>query len=414
MTHLTRRTILQRCLAASLSLSSGPRWLYAADRGGSSSAPGGLHFLPTTQTEPDGFFRLANFGGRTWLVSPDQELFFSIGFNHIDPATLRYPENIHLWNEKYGGSMRRWLSEAVKRHLLQWGFNSVGNTVEMASNGPTNHRQSRRFVVEEYRALGLPYCHQLDFADFHHWDAQHRLPDFRAPEFADWCDHVAREYCATMADDPLLIGYFLMDCPGWVHTHPHSRWRGPLFDPQKLDTEAGRRELFELSELYYRTVHDAIRRYDPHHLILGDRYEGQGRMAKEVLVAAKPYVDVLSFQHFGTPERICQDLNRWHDEIGLPTLLADSGKHVRVRDGSPVRRHDAEVYAQIMHGARDMPHCIGFHLCGAYMQNRIRHTGLLDELESPDREAIAGITATNDETEAWVGSFANNLERRGN
>jgi hypothetical protein len=378
-------------LRASPALSAGPV-----------SAGGPIDLLPTTQPAPDGFFRLGEFRGRTWLVTPSGAPFFSIGFNHIDPATLRYPENIHLWRTKYGNRIDRWLTESVRPHLVQWGFNSVGNTVEMASNGPTNHRQSRRFTFEEYQRLDLPYCHQLDFADFHHWDAQHRLPDFFAPEFGDWCDHVAREYCATMADDPKLIGYFLMDCPGWVHTHPHSRWRGAMFDHRKLATAAGRQELFDLATRYYQTVHDAIRRYDRHHLILGDRYEGRGRMAREVLLAARPFVDVLSFQHFGTPAQIRQDLDRWSQELEMPTLLADSGKHVRVGEGSPVRRHDAQVYGEIMEVARQMPHCVGFHLCGAYLRNRIRHTGLLDENEAPDEEAIAGIAAANHRAQAWL------------
>jgi hypothetical protein len=316
---------------------------------------------------------------------------------------MRYPENIGRWREKYRNSIHRWLSEGVRPNLKNWGFNTVGNTVEMASNGPTNHRQSRRFTFEEYQSLGLPYCHQLDFADFHHWDAQHRLPNFHASEFEDWCDHVAREYVAPMARDPQLIGYFYMDCPGWVHTHPHSRWRGPMFDPRKLATEAGQKELFDLASRYYRVTHDAIRRYDKHHLILGDRYEGRGRMAKEVLLAAKPYVDVLSFQYFGTPENIKRDLTRWHEAIGLPTLLADSAKHIRVSKDSPIRTHDTGVYADIMRVAQQMNHCLGVHLCGAYMQNKIRFTGLLKPDETPyDPAVIGAITSVNQAAQQWA------------
>jgi hypothetical protein len=116
--------------------------------GALSRASGQLEYIKTTQTSPEGFFRLATADGRTWLVTPEGKLFFSIGFNHIDPAALRYPENIHIWKEKYHNSMDEWLRESVRPNLLKWGFNSVGNTVEMASNGPTNHRQSRRFTYD--------------------------------------------------------------------------------------------------------------------------------------------------------------------------------------------------------------------------------------------------------------------------
>ena len=72
------------------------------------------------------------------------------------------------------------------------------------------------------------------------------------------------------------------------------RWRrkGPLFDPEKLKTATGRNELFELATRYYRITHDPIRRYDKHHLILGDRYAAKAALPEEVVQAALPYMDV--------------------------------------------------------------------------------------------------------------------------
>ena len=96
---------------------------------------------------------------------------------------------------------------------------------EVVTRGLRNHRHSRAFTYEEYQWLGLPYCHMLPFADFHQWEAETIYPDFASPEFAQWCDYVAREYCARMKDDPKLIGYFYVDCPTWIHTRPPSAWR---------------------------------------------------------------------------------------------------------------------------------------------------------------------------------------------
>ncbi len=75
-------------------------------------------------------------------------------------------------------------------------------------------------------------------------------------------------------------------------------WKGPLFDPEKLKSDSGRAELTNLATQYYKVTHDAIRRYDPHHLILGDRYEANAPLTMEIINAARPYVDVLSFQDF--------------------------------------------------------------------------------------------------------------------
>lgn len=151
------------------------------------------------------FFTVAQRDGRWRFVTPEGEPFFSIGLNHIDPSPLRYPAHADLWQRKYGNSMERWLKEAVRPDLDAWGFNSVGWTQEVVTRGLTNHRHSRAFTFEEYQWLGLPYCHQLPFADFHQWDMEVKHPRLDSPEFADWCDYVAREHCARMKDDPEAI-----------------------------------------------------------------------------------------------------------------------------------------------------------------------------------------------------------------
>ncbi|MCR9294110.1 MAG: agarase [bacterium] len=350
--------------------------------------PSSGHAVASTE-----FFTVAERDGRWWFITPQGQRFFSMGLNHIDPAPLRYASNGDLWNRKYGNSMERWLKEAVAPDLKSWGFNSVGWTQEVVTRGPTNHRHSRAFTFEEYQWLDMPYCHQLPFADFHQWDAEVRHADFSASEWVDWCDYVAREHCARMKDDPKLIGYFYIDCPTWIHTRPESEWKGPLFDPQRLTTEAGRRELRDLATTYYRTTHDAIRRYDPHHLILGDRYEAGRPIAEEVIEAALPFVDVLSFQHFSTPEKVAANLTYWHDKTGKPVLLADHAAAIRQADGSA--QHDGQGYARMLETLRAHPGCVGYHLCGAYLRNETRKRALRDAQENPDLEALQWITRAN-------------------
>jgi hypothetical protein len=354
----------------------------------------------TTQPEPDGFFTVARRGERWWLLTPEGAPFFSIGLNHIDPSPLRFESNGDLWQRKYGNSMERWLKEAVAPDLKAWGFNSVGWTQEVVTRGLTNHRHSRAFTLEEYQWLGLPYCHQLPFADFHQWDAETRHPDFKSPEFAEWCDYVAREHCARMKDDPKLIGYFYIDCPAWTYTRTENTWKGPLFDPEKLKAEGGRKELFDLATRWYRITHDAIRRYDKHHLILGDRYEAARPIPDEVVEAARPFVDVLSFQHFAGPEAVAANLAHWHRKTGKPVLLADHSRPRKMPDGSA--RHDGAGYAQTLATLRALPGCVGLHLCGAYLRNETRKRALRDASEKPDVEALAPITKANREAAEWM------------
>ena len=356
--------------------------------------------LGASQEAPHDYFTLGQRDGRWWLITPAGKPFFSIGLNHIDPSPLRYLTNGDLWQRKYGNSMERWLKEAVKPDLQAWGFNSVGWTQEVVTRGLTNHRHSRAFTFEEYQWLDMPYCHLLPFADFHQWEAETRYPDFSAPEFAEWCDYVAREHCARMKDDPKLIGYFYIDCPTWIHTTQFMEWKGPLFDPARLQTDQGRQELFDLATDYYRITHDAVRRYDPHHLILGDRYEAKRPIADVVIEAAGPFVDVLSFQHFANPTAVAENLERWHRQTGKPVLLADHAISIRLPDGS--MRHNGLAYAETVRRLRELKGCIGYHLCGAYLRNDCRRRALRDAAENADEEALKLITQANREASDWM------------
>ncbi len=350
----------------------------------------------TTQHEPAGYFTLAQQQGRWWLVTPEGRPFFSIGLNHIDPATLRYAENIHIWRERYGGSTLRWIEESVAPNLTEWGFNTVGWVQEVTVR---QWRHSRSFTIDEYRALGMPYCHMLPFTESHQWEQHTTHFDFRSQDWKEWCDYVARSHCALLSEEAHLIGYFYSDCPTWIHTRPHNEWRGPIFDPERLDTQAGRAELAELARSYYQTTHDAIRRYDKHHLILGDRCEANAPIAKEVIDAALPYVDVLSFQDFREP---VSHLAEWHKSTGKPVLLADAAKMKWQTLPGEFTHNEGAWYAQTLGELSRNPGCVGFHLCGAYQRNRARRYGLLDEQESPDQENVALMTSANQELQAWV------------
>ncbi|MEM8736119.1 MAG: agarase, partial [Planctomycetota bacterium] len=116
----------------------------------------------TTQIEPDGFFTLDQRNDRWWLIDPEGKPFFTMGMNHIDPASMRYPENIEIWRKKYGGSTIRWIQESVTPNLKAWGFNTVGWVQEVTVRGEGKAWQhSRAFTIDEYRALDMPYCHLL-------------------------------------------------------------------------------------------------------------------------------------------------------------------------------------------------------------------------------------------------------------
>ena len=368
----------------------------------------------TTQVNAKGFFTIGQRRGRWWFITPDSRPFFSIGLNHIDSATLRYAENGHIWLDTYGNSMEKWLGQ-VRSDLQEWGFNTVGWVQEVVTRNDQNHRHSRNFTFEEYQWLNMPYCHMLPFVDFHQWEIETRNPDIKSKGFEEWCDYVARAECGRFANDSKLIGYFYSDCPTWVHIGELNAWKGALFDSARLDSEAGRKDLLQLAGRYYTVTHDAIRRYDKNHLILGDRYEARAPLPDEVVRAAMPYVDVLSFQCFGGAQIVNDKLGYWAKFSGKPILLADSA--VRKKPSSSGgslnsnQHQDPQAYADVMRVLQRMPQCIGFHLCGAYICNRVRRAGLRDEQNRIDTEAVEGIARVNEEMAHWVSEPAREKSR---
>ncbi|MEO1013410.1 MAG: agarase [Bacteroidota bacterium] len=351
---------------------------------------------PRAQNGPNGFFKIDFRKDHWWLITPEGKPFFTIGLNHIDPASLRYPENIHIWRDKYQGSTTKWLRESVAKNLKDWGFNTLGWEQEVTVR---QWEHSRSFTFEEYKALNMPYCHMLPFTESHQWEQHTRHFNFNNPEWEEWCDYIARAHCAEMSEDPNLIGYFYSDCPTWIHQRPANQWRGPIFDPELLKTKTGKKELSNLARRYYKTTYEAIRRYDKNHLILGDRYEANAPIAFEVIEAALPYVDVLSFQDFRDP---ITHLDFWHKKTGKPVLLADAAKVKWLTEPGEFTRNNGQWYADVLAQLFKNPGCIGFHLCGAYQRNKARRYGLLDELENPDLENVRQIKAANQKIDEWL------------
>lgn len=314
--------------------------------------------------------------------------------NHIDSAPLRSGET---WDREFGGDMRRWL-RGVRGDLTAWGFNTAGWVQEYVVINDQHHRHSRSFTPDEYRWLDFPYCHLLPFIESHGWEIETRLPKIDSPGFAEWCDYVARDQCPRFRDDPRLIGYFYSDVPAWVQAAPAAAWRGTLFDARELASESGRRELLRLAGHYYRTLRDAIRRYDPHHLIFGDRLNCNATLPEEIVKASLPYVDVLSFQCFSPPPEIARVFSRWAEFSGKPVLLADAAHWAKpYTPGWPPaedRAHDVAEYRNTLDRLLEIPACIGYHLCGAYLKNNARRFGFRDARNRVE-PYVAGMARAN-------------------
>lgn len=327
-------------------------------------------------------FTLDNSAGRWRFRSPAGEPFLSIGIVHADDTNLRYPHNIDIFTARYGASRQRWLREGLLPEMTSWGFNTLGWTSEYVSGsglatdgGVVDLGHSEGLPADDVAELGIPYTLSLRVAEIEHWNGHPAYRDPRLPAFAQWCDHLARVTCRP--DDPNLLGYFLVDVPCWER-HP----TGLAYPPG---------ELAAIADAYYRTATGAIRRHDPNHLILGDRYGTRNPVPDVVLDAAAPYIDVLSVQTFPGPGRLdaaLEVIERWHVRTGRPVLIADTGNWCPTvmnptRTGWASDQRDRGAgYAAAAEAFAARQWCVGWHWC-SWLENPHRGFGLKDPWDEP-------------------------------
>jgi hypothetical protein len=342
-----------------------------------------------------GFFQTKQDAeGRWHFVDPLGNTFLSIGLNHADESNLKYPYNASVWETKYG-SRSSWIQTGVVKDLNAFGFNTIGWTQEYIGGdwgealnwfGDPIDLQHSMFpwTAEELKDTGMPYVVQLRVMEFEDWNGNPIFHDVFSTEFENWCRYLARSVCSQHRDSTNLLGYFFVDIPAWVR---HAS--GADFPQLKdLDENARDAKLGEIAERYYSTVVQAIREQDAHHLILGDRYNGNKGIPEPVLKAMAQYIDVLSVQYFtGAPtaaarQKMRHDLDLWSRQSGgKPVLLADIGNFcptpMNPRRTSAIhggQRERGEDYAASIGSVLKEKWFLGWHWC-SYIENEARGWG---------------------------------------
>ena len=362
------------------------------------------------QFQATGYFRVEHTSDRWWLVDPDGNGFITVGLNHADETNLKYPHNLDIWKKKYG-SREKWIREGLVKDLKDWGFNTIGWTGEYISGDwgvaldwfgdPIDLGHSAAWSTGDFEVANMPYCLQIRAAEIEDWNGQPSFPDVYSEEFDTYCEYLARSFCFDHAESRNLIGYFLVDIPAWL---PHAS--GEDFPQLKgLDEAARNEKLYEVASKYYETITKHIRNYDPNHLILGDRYNGDKGIPGPVLDAMQPFVDVLSVQYFGNggPEghqQMKEDLARWHAQTGKPVINADIGNWTptilnpnRVSDVES-QGDRAQDYVDAIGSLIQEPWFLGWHWC-AYVENTARGWGIKDPWDEPYRDFIDPVKEFN-------------------
>ncbi|QIE56005.1 hypothetical protein G5B40_11405 [Pikeienuella piscinae] len=358
-----------------------------------------------------GFFRIEKLADRWWFLTPEGNVFFSLGLNHISSCAFRRPDGISDFLSNYGGD-EGWIRNGVARDLRSWGFNSIGWTQEIAQRYAPRDPLKRndvpdprrgwgdRFALlhdrpwehERYQWAGMPYCHSLNFVNNAYYydgsitglgESMH-YPDVFDPYFQDHCDHIARTYAGSMRDDPNLIGYFFSDVPDWSGEVHSRHWTRSVDGAYFNDADA---RIAAIAKYYFETTAGAIRRYDSNHLLLGDRFLGGRALPGSVLDAMRNQVDVLSVQSGGNFSEERAQLAEWRSRCGKPILLCDAVMPPQYF-GPPQQKNRGEAYTRYLRAALTTDSVIGVHFCGAYAHAEARGWGIKSASDEADPELI--------------------------
>ncbi len=275
-----------------------------------------------TPFKATGYFSMGHKNGHSFFVTPTGEPFYSTGIDHVaidpgsntDKTTGQCP-----WCETVAAdwsSTTAWATATVSE-LRSWGFNSLGAFTDNATF-----------------ASQMPYSVQLSMASGDDWFA---------PTFTINAGNVAATEVAPLANDPNLIGWYTDSELTWGPDIDNSNTElqdyldlpagspGLAVAEQYIGNPAG--FLTALATQYFQVTTAAIRMYDPNHLILGVKAEGQ-YIQPELLEAASHYINVFSIDDYALKPGFAQIIDElWPDYLPVVPTYSNFEKYL---NGTPI------------------------------------------------------------------------------
>ncbi|MEM9940843.1 MAG: Ig-like domain-containing protein [Planctomycetota bacterium] len=304
---------------------------------------GGLKEL---KSEGTGFFRIEEFEGREFLVTPEGHGYRAIGLNHFH-------------------NMSSQDHDAVIRQIKSWGFNAG------CYQGP-------RWMWNRY-----PYTKGINLIPVCVWkpDSQFGYRDVFDSDVLDEIEESVRKIVQPQSYNKMLIGYFWTDIPiwtrkrrgGWIEFYkslpPDSsggkmwrHWKTANADSNESDF------LVLIANQLYAKGHQFVRKYDKNHLIFGDRYH-EVDMPEAIVRASLPYIDAISVQPTSRQFNF-KFFDQVYQQYGKPIYIADHVSSFATKDhpttmGQVTQDPDAyaDYYRRYVTAAMSRPYMIGYNKC---------------------------------------------------
>ncbi|MEM7143835.1 MAG: hypothetical protein AAF591_01790 [Verrucomicrobiota bacterium] len=357
--------------------------------------------------EATGRFQVARMNGRTSLVTPDGQPFFSLGVTHIVAIGAPTSGETDYLADRFGGDWTAMASK-VDENLRGWGYNSTGYGTP--------------------RPLGelIPYAEGVHTADtsMYFGNNQFSYPDVFDSAWQQKVKQTLRSKINAHKDNPNLMGIYWTDMPLWDLKYGQNSGKTNWVDAMKALPEAapGRQRYEEflaergdqatdeeflrlIARTYYKVIGEETRRLAPDSIIFGERY-GPNITPSLVIEEAAPWIDAVAVQPYGN-EFNAADFDRIH--------RASGGKGVIICDHNisfPTEQHPktmwtqlptieeaAQAHAQYVNDALSKPYILGYHRC-QYIDRFQAHRsllkqGLIQADGTPYEELVKLVAETN-------------------
>jgi hypothetical protein len=307
-----------------------------------------------------GYFHVQNVKGKSVLVDPQGNQFFSLGVNSFGSVGDTYTQvtgreqdfawlpskddtgpfadgwrtsdqndySFYLSNlvRKYGKSFdeQAWYAQQVSR-ITKWGFNTAGGFSNLVAGGPK-----------------ISYVAHLDDSP-QYFIGNSNIPDIYHPGFADELDAKMAAAVQQYRDDPYLIGYMFFNEINWSALRSQvtgsdgnqdgskkvliqqlqDKYQSIEAFDQAWDLQAtGFDQLVSMSfspttdaavadmdtftdtflDAFYKLYATTIRRHDDQHMIIGDRWLANvindDKLRGQLATAAGKYLDALTYNYY--------------------------------------------------------------------------------------------------------------------
>jgi len=414
----------------------------------------GEKFVSTGMNHIQSNIRFAEYNKEFWAGKFGENI---LSNGHFNPQAI--PE------------VKNWMAQVAKDHK-NYGFNTI--PFHRNLNIPDTYFEDLEIYYLGKIKTGIIHAGRAKFMT-----KDGKFPDVFSEEFKMHADQVAKEYCTKHKDNKYLIGYSYEDLPAYEYNvywqqylrniggFEYTPWVADIINvegltkgkalwleilkrhyegpeemarnyqlevssweeiadvsewPEPVDKEKWLKDQEEMSKLildaWHRINREVILKYDPNHLILGDKIFCHGKGHPDwVFEIVGKYVDVLLIQDYEMlkPSHI-EELKRYHKLSGKPVINGDASYAFTVEQqeaskGLQVESHAAvgEEYSTYLKGIMNLPFMLGWHNCGYLEQwtgGRLddtgkQQTGLFDPFGKPRSDALDPIKEANQSALEW-------------